>query len=329
MAERRMFAKTIVLSDAFLDMPLSARCLYFTLGMLADDDGFVNSPKSVMRQVGASMDDMNILLTKKFVLSFDSGVIVIKHWRIHNYIQKDRYKETKYLEEKSELCIDDNGAYTTGDGIVLECKKVRKPLTDAQQKRLDAKKESSLPYSFDHKIRQAFHGERCPICGCVMDGSNNLTKPTIQHNVPISLGGKHELENISVICSGCNTSIQNKQETPPYNTDLVKAVWERIGNEPGMDTQVRLELGQDSLELGQGSGSVVPADNGEDTLRKTGKEGVVYLSDRQVGCLLERMGVDAFDVYFDKLERFIIENGASVKNHYKTILKWYEEDTEV
>lgn len=112
MAERRMFAKTIVTSDAFLDMPLSARCLYFTLGMLADDDGFVNNPKSVMRQVGASQDDLNILLGKRFILSFESGVIVIKHWRIHNYIQKDRYKESKYIEEKSTLMIDEKGAYT-------------------------------------------------------------------------------------------------------------------------------------------------------------------------------------------------------------------------
>lgn len=112
MAERRMFAKTIVTSDAFLDMPLSARCLYFTLGMLADDDGFVNNPKSIMRQVGASQDDLNILLGKRFILAFDSGVIVIKHWRIHNYIQKDRYKESKYIEEKSTLMIDEKGAYT-------------------------------------------------------------------------------------------------------------------------------------------------------------------------------------------------------------------------
>ena len=112
MAERRMFAKTIVLSDAFLDMPLSARCLYFTLGMLADDDGFVNSPKSIMRQAGASTDALNLLMAKRFILAFDSGVIVIKHWRIHNYIQKDRYKESKYMEEKATLKIDQNGAYT-------------------------------------------------------------------------------------------------------------------------------------------------------------------------------------------------------------------------
>lgn len=107
-----MFAKTIVTSDAFLDMPLSARCLYFTLGMFADDDGFVNNPKSIMRQVGASTDDLNLLLAKRFILAFDSGVIVIKHWRIHNYIQKDRYKETKYIEERATLMLDEKGEYT-------------------------------------------------------------------------------------------------------------------------------------------------------------------------------------------------------------------------
>ena len=114
MAERRMFAKTIVLSDAFLDMPLSARCLYFTLGMLADDDGFINSPKSVMRQCGASNDDMNILFSKSFLIPFESGVVVIKHWRINNYLRSDRYVETKYTDEKSRLRVEDNGRYTVG-----------------------------------------------------------------------------------------------------------------------------------------------------------------------------------------------------------------------
>ncbi len=107
-----MFAKSIVLSDAFLDMPLSARCLYFTLGMLADDDGFVGNPKSIMRQCGASQDDMLNLLQKRYILSFDSGVIVIKHWRMNNYLQNDRHKKTTYLDEMQTLTIDNKGAYT-------------------------------------------------------------------------------------------------------------------------------------------------------------------------------------------------------------------------
>lgn len=107
-----MFAKTIIDSDAFLDMPLSAQALYFHLSMRADDDGFVNNPKKIQRMVGASDDDCKLLILKRFILTFESGVIVIKHWKIHNYIQKDRYKETVYLKEKSELTIDENNSYT-------------------------------------------------------------------------------------------------------------------------------------------------------------------------------------------------------------------------
>ena len=118
MAERRMFAKQIVLSDAFLDLPLSARCLYFTLGMLADDDGFVNNPKSIMRQCGASEDDMKVLILKKFLIVFESGVIVIKHWKIHNYIQKDRYKKTKYVDESELLELDDRQIYHKKDECI-------------------------------------------------------------------------------------------------------------------------------------------------------------------------------------------------------------------
>lgn len=112
MAERRMFAKTIIDSDAFLDMPISARLLYYDFAMRADDDGFVNSPKKIMRMVGASQDDINILCLKKFILPFDSGVIVIKHWRIHNYIRKDRYTPTTYTDEIDKLKLDENNAYT-------------------------------------------------------------------------------------------------------------------------------------------------------------------------------------------------------------------------
>ena len=115
MAERRMFAKTIVLSDAFLDMPLGARCLYMTFGMVADDDGFVNNAKSVIRQIGASEDDLRILLAKRFILLMDDGLIVIKHWRINNYLRNDRYQETKYIEEKARLLIDEKGAYKFAD----------------------------------------------------------------------------------------------------------------------------------------------------------------------------------------------------------------------
>ena len=120
MAERRMFAKTIIDSDAFLDMPTSAQALYFHLAMRADDEGFVNSPRKIMRMVGASEDDARLLLMKKFIIAFDSGVIVIKHWRIHNYIQSDRFKPTSYREEREKLTIKDNGAYTLDTGCIQD-----------------------------------------------------------------------------------------------------------------------------------------------------------------------------------------------------------------
>ena len=111
MAERRMFAKTIIDSDAFLEMPMSARLLYYDLAMRADDDGFNNSPRKVMRTVGATTDDFNILVARKFIIPFENGVVVIKHWRIHNYIRKDTYNETPYKEQKAQLEYDENNAY--------------------------------------------------------------------------------------------------------------------------------------------------------------------------------------------------------------------------
>lgn len=112
MAEKRMFTMKIVDSDAFLDMPLSTQALYFHLNMRADDDGFVNNPKKIQRTIGATEDDLKLLLAKRFVLSFQNGVIVIKHWRMHNLLRKDRYKPTQYQEEIHSLTVKENGAYT-------------------------------------------------------------------------------------------------------------------------------------------------------------------------------------------------------------------------
>ena len=120
MAERRMFAKNIIDTDTFLDMPASSQNLYFHLAMRADDDGFVDNPRKIQRIVGASDDDLRILIGKRYILAFDSGVIVIKHWRLHNYIRKDRYTPTLYKEEKSSLYLKENGAYTDHPPDLLE-----------------------------------------------------------------------------------------------------------------------------------------------------------------------------------------------------------------
>ena len=117
MSERRMFAKSIIDSDAFLDMPLSSQALYFHLSMRADDEGFINNPKKIQRMIGASDDDMKVLLAKNFIIAFESGVIVIKHWKIHNYIRADRLVGTNYKDERNLLDIKENGAYTIREDL--------------------------------------------------------------------------------------------------------------------------------------------------------------------------------------------------------------------
>ena len=132
MANKRMFTMKIVDSDAFLDMPLSTQCLYFHLNMRADDDGFVSNPKRIKNLIGASDDDLKLLRAKRFILSFEDGVIVIKHWRMHNTIQKDRYTTTAFQEELSMLKVKENKAYslTEGENIVLETKCFQNVSTD-------------------------------------------------------------------------------------------------------------------------------------------------------------------------------------------------------
>ncbi len=115
MAQRRMFSKKITESDQFLDMPMSAQCLYFHVNMNADDDGFVGNVKTIKRMIGSSDDDLRLLLNKEFLIPFESGVVVVKDWKIHNYIQKDRYQETFYKREKSLLDTDENKQYSLMD----------------------------------------------------------------------------------------------------------------------------------------------------------------------------------------------------------------------
>ena len=112
MAKKRMFSLSVLETDAFMDLPLSAQALYFHLCMRADDDGFIGNPKRITDNIGASIDDLKLLIAKRFVLVFEDGVIVIKHWRMHNAIKSDRYIKTNFIEDYSLLQIKENGAYT-------------------------------------------------------------------------------------------------------------------------------------------------------------------------------------------------------------------------
>ena len=226
-----MFAKTIIDSDAFIDMPLSTQALYFHLSMRADDDGFINNPKKIQRMVGASDDDMKVLVMKRFIIPFESGIVVIKHWKIHNYIQKDRYKPTLYEKERRQLELKDNGAYT-------EC------IQDVSK----VETQVSIGKSRDRIGKSS---------GSVADGYTAATTATTEN-------------------------VENSVENP---------------------TDEKLEpLGGIGL-------------------------GVVYLTKTQIGDLVERLGIDAFDLYVERLANFIIDKNARIKSCYDTILKWVAEDS--
>ena len=139
MAQRRLFSLKIVDSDAFLEMPTSSQALYFHLGMHSDDDGFVN-PRKIMRVIGTTNDDLKILIAKRFILTFETGVVVIKHWLIHNTILKDRYTPTLYTEEKNSLIIKENGVYT--ENKVIEDNNVTKMLTQVKLSKVKLSKDN-------------------------------------------------------------------------------------------------------------------------------------------------------------------------------------------
>ena len=233
-----MFAKTIIDSDAFLDMPLSTQALYFHLSMRADDDGFINNPKKIQRMIGCAEDDLKVLITKRFILPFDSGVVVIKHWKIHNYIRGDRKKDTMYPEEMALLVEKENGAYSL-----------------------------------------------------VSDG-------------------------MSGICQSSDSQVTVKC---PH----------RVG---------KVSLSQDSIEVVEGSG-MADSDSGTDNVENSAEQikavggnlgkGVVFLTQEQFDDLLDKLGLDAFNRYMERLADFIIEKNAYVQNHYATILKWWREDNKV
>ena len=341
MAERRMFAKTIIDSDAFIDMPLSTQALYFHLSMRADDDGFINNAKKIQRMIGASDDDLKMLAAKRFIIPFDTGIVVIKHWKIHNYIRGDRKKDTVYPEEMSLLTEKENGAYSlkSEEPLLIEA-----PSDDTPRKK--AYRESSLPYSFDYKIRHAFYGEICPVCGFRMEGTvdeagvgSDARRPSIQHNIPISKGGRHELGNISVICHKCNVSLQNT-ETGRLNADEVILKWDEIcmtGKCQSSDSQVTVQcqrrLGKDSLgKVSVGEDRIgdedinVPTKPPKAVRHKYGLYENVLLTDEDYRKLQEEFPHD----YSDRIERlseYMASTGKPYKNHLATIRNWAKKDS--
>lgn len=254
MADRRMFHKNVVESDAFLDMPTSAQALYFHIGMYADDDGFVNGPRRIARLIGASNEDLQLLIDNRFLLAFANGVVIIKHWRMANSLKNDRVKMPQYPELAAGIYIKENRSYTdhpaAGSVSLLEYK----------QRYMESKRN---PNGFPSEGKRA-EGNR-----------------TEGNRAEAEAGGFQAGEDYSAELS-----------TPE---DIAAAA---------SDRKLKIFRG----ELGKGA---------------------VFLSDAQIADLLEKLDLELFDHYVDKLANFIIKNDARVKNHYETILKWWREDSKI
>ena len=244
----------IVDSDAFVEMPASTQALYFHLGMRADDDGFVNKPNRIARDVGASGDDLKLLQAKRFILVFENGVIVIKHWKIHNTLRKDRLKALQYPELAAKIYIKGNDGYTddpsTGDISLLNF-------------RLTVKCLSS-------------DGQLTDNCQTT-DGQVTVKCP------PKVSKGKLSEDKISEV------------------------EVEGLSDSDSSDLSTQLDFSHGTLG-----------------------EGIVFMSDAQFDSLCEKLTLDEIHHYFDKLKAFIRKNPqATIHSHYKTILKWVEEDRSV
>ncbi|MDC4242614.1 DnaD domain protein [Clostridium tertium] len=238
MAEKRMFAKTIIDSDAFLDMSLSTQALYFHLSMRADDDGFVNNPKKIQRMIGAGDDELKMLIAKKFIIPFESGVCVIKHWRIHNYIQNDRYKETVYKEEKAHLILKENKAYKYVDTPCIQT--VSKVET---QIRLDKNREDKNRLE-ENRLEIE---DKKDICMQLSSTWTNNGYGTLNKTLLDKLLADVEIYSIEWVTKAIEIGNQRSKRTYSYLKGILEN-WktEGIKNQKGKnEIQERIEKGED------------------------------------------------------------------------------------
>ena len=213
MAQKRMFDKTITNNDNFLEMPDSTQNLYFHLSMEADDDGFVDNWKSIMRMTGKKEDDLKLLIAKRFIIPFETGVIVIKHWRINNYLRKDRYHQTKYLKEKSLLTIEENEEYELKKdfGIPIGNREENSIEENSIVECIEQKKQDTIYDFLEQNFGRTLNGIEIEMIREWND--NELTRYAIKQAV---LNGKYNVKYINTILvnykNNSITTVQQAQE---------------------------------------------------------------------------------------------------------------------
>lgn len=217
MAEKRMFSMKIIDSDAFLDMPLSTQALYFHLSMRADDDGFLNNAKKIMRNINATQNDYDLLLMKRFIIQFSDGICVIKHWRINNYLRKDRYTETLYSEEMAMLDVKENGSYSLKEDSGI-------PNNNQNVTDLTPTRNQGIPLGDADKNREEKNRKEKDIVQEAHAMFEDLWKlyPLKRGKGQVSNAAKKRLLDI-----GCK---QMERAIDRYNADLERETWRKPQN---------------------------------------------------------------------------------------------------
>lgn len=235
MAERRMFTMKIIDSDAFLDMPLSTQALYFHLNMRADDDGFCNNPKRILRMIGAAEDDLKVLLAKRFIIGFERGIIVIKHWRMHNAIKNDRYHPTEYQEEFKMLALKPNKAYTDKveteqtitNGTQMEPEWNQDGTQTEPEVRLGKDRIGKVRLDKDNNMRENAQNHKYGSYQNILLTDEELEKLKTEFvdwqerierlSEYIASTGKKYKSHLATIRSWARREVQERKETPKYN----------------------------------------------------------------------------------------------------------------
>ena len=237
MAERRMISRKILATNTFYALTDKAKVLYLVMIMNADDDGFVADVKGLMKHYNARMRHYHELLESELIISFPSGIVLITHWKVHNMIRSDRYKETDFMEEKSMVYVDEKDKYHLLDGCHL---------VDKMSPQVSSRKVKEKKGKVNEDVVRPLRGADLP---------------------PIFVE---------------KTQISNPDDEKKFQC-------------------LHGKLGQ----------------------------GVVYLTDQQMDVLLEKLGLDGFNRYVERLADYIIKKDAHVNNHYETILRWATEDSAV
>lgn len=244
MAGKRMFRLDVIDTDAFLEMPCSTQALYFHLNLRADDDGFIGNPKKILRMIGAQEDDLKVLIAKNFVIQFDDGVIVIKHWRMHNTLSSSRYHETKYLEHKDCLLIKQNNAYSLAEGEIIDDTRLIEMSKRQVEKKVDASKTNNRR-TIDEQKTNAEEEVEVDI-DINKRISNDILRPT------------SEVERVVSEWNNLPEPIKKVKGLKP-NTDRYKMLFARI-KEYGIDdvlSAVRMVGESDFLRRGSDNGWTV------------------------------------------------------------------------